>query len=129
MRQVALTLAAIFLMVATPVIAVPGDGNKVNPGDQCSNSATDALPCLRVDNPNPTSGVPSRVYFYAASAKCPPQVSVSSPFGDCGGSGGQSQAVVIPPVGILGLVYIESNGLDGLQRFHTSKPGDVMVLV
>lgn len=116
MRQVALLLVALAL-VSFPAHATPGDGHTASGTDTCSNSATASQPCLRIDSPDQAASVTKRIYLYAAAAKCPPSTNTPlQPFGSCGGQPAKSVATGVPPLGILGLAYEESNGLDGLQR-------------
>lgn len=103
MRHVALIFAALTLAAALPATAAPTF-------DDCPEVPVPSKPCVRVDTRptgmTPPDGKPRTYYVYAAVLACAPSFEST-----CAGRPTEGG------MGFAGLVYEESNGYPGLQRF------------
>lgn len=128
MRTVAVAIAALSLLAAFPL---------VQSADECANPGSASF-CRRIDAGRPSTppGFPSvpdtpywgTYYLWIAPGRC---LSVSN---DCRSVPAQPPVGVEYPggtagLGIFGVLFEESNGMPGLQRSFTTRPGDRMVLV
>lgn len=113
MRRVALVALAVLALVPS-LLPLAGAANDCTPGN-----------CVQLEGrPGPTPAVPGTptFYVYYHAATCAPNFSA-----ECTGAPES-------PVGFVGLVYEETNGSSGLQRFsfqsgsHTV-PADQAVLL
>lgn len=97
MRPLATTLVVLFVLsTAVPVVTA---GNECASSSTCQSAST-TLVSQSVDQ------VPDRTFYvYGAAATCVPPAN-----GPCAGK---------PYASFVGLVYEETNGVSGLQRFAT----------
>lgn len=100
MRPVALAVALAILSVLPA--ATPSTSS-----DECANAGVPS--CITVAPGQAGAPTTQIVYVYAASATCAPQFNTV-----CAG-----RPTSGAPVGLMGLVYQESNTREGLQRFKT----------
>lgn len=126
-RPVAIALVALMWAAALP------SGVAATPYDDCAGGPAGANPCVTISVPRETPddrAIPPPAggltyYLWAAAAKCAPTFD-----GFCSGrpAGGN------PALGgVVGVLYEETNGGPGLQRFSrfvgTTLPPDAMILV
>lgn len=134
MRIVAVALAVLSLVALYPPVVS---------ADDCANPGSGSF-CRQIDatRPNSPPGVPTapptpywgKYYLWLGAGRC-----ASMDLNDCRGHPATGPVGVdlpdqvgggtAPGVGLLGILYEETNGMNGLQRFFTSRPGDRMVLV
>jgi len=134
MRTVAVVIAALTLVALYPPVASAND---------CANAGSGSL-CVEIpaSRPNSPPGVPSlpptpywgKYYLWIGAGHC-----TTGDLADCRGHPAtgpvgvdlpdQAGGGTAPGLGVIGMLYEETNGMNGLQRFFTSRPGDRMVLV
>lgn len=143
MRSVAVALAVLTLVAAFPTVLS---------ADECATPGSASF-CVPIDASRPTSppGVPSlpqttywgKYYLWLGAGHCttlnlndcrgyPPGTPVGVEKPDCPLAPSQCPAGVFGGTvgfGIFGLLYEETNGMAGLQRYYTSRAADRMVLV
>ena len=130
MRIVAVALAVLSLVALYPPGVSANDCANPGSGSFCQE--------INASRPNSPPGVPSlpptpnwgKYYLWLGAGHC-----TTGNLNDCRG------VPASPPVGVelpqggtlgfgqFGMLYEESNGLPGLQRFFTSRAGDRMVLI
>lgn len=135
MRIVAVAMAVLSLVALYPPTVS---------ADDCANVAAPSF-CTPINatRPNSPPGVPSlppttywgKYYLWLGVGYC---VGATLPSADCRGVPATGPVGVEKPdqvgggtvgFGQFGMLYEETNGFPGLQRFVTSSPGDRMVLI
>ncbi|HET6406011.1 MAG TPA: hypothetical protein VFH78_15330 [Candidatus Thermoplasmatota archaeon] len=133
MRSVAVTIALLSLVAVFP---------PASSSDECAAPGTLSF-CQKLDvmRPNPPPGVPNlpntpyygTYYLWVGAGHC-----IGTNLNDCRSyPPGGPIGVKLPAeagggtvgFGVFGMLFEESNGAPGLQRFVTSRPPDRMVLV
>lgn len=132
MRNVAIALAALTLIAALPTVLS---------ADECAAAGSGSL-CIPIAATRPTSppGVPQipnepffgTYYLWLGAGHC-----TTFDLNDCRSVGANRFGFALPNevgggrtpgVGIFGLLYQETNGAPGLQRYFTTRLSDTMVL-
>lgn len=120
MRIVAVALALFFLATAMPAATA---------SDDCYTNAAEPRACVPIPLPSPHPTVAAKTFyahFGGPACKTLPAGPLSR---DCTGTPASGGATL----GVFGILYEETNGLQGLQRFSTSvgtvRNGDRILLV
>ena len=126
MRHVAVVVATLLLLSFVPTSPALLSGTRLGTYDACSDSLNSPDPCVRIDGPTAERVPKVRLYLWGAAYKCVPNIGNTT----CTGA---SQDVPGPGLKRLGVLYQDSNTLDGLQRIKLSIPEvvypDTMLLV
>ena len=131
MRNVAVALAVMTLIAALPTVlsadecATPGSGSACVPIDASRPNSPPGFPQL------PQTAYWGKYYLWIGAGHC-----ITLNLNDCRGFPAASGSGIplpdggtAPIPGIFGILYEETNGAPGLQRFFTSRSADRMILI